>query len=81
MVDIIERYAVMLAPGDYSGRDNAPTILHTSEADARREAERLCGRTGKRFVVLRAIAWVGPATPPMAWTEGAPDDGASELPF
>lgn len=44
-------------------------VRHATESDARFEAQRLCQKTGKTFVVLQAIARVKIAQFPVAWQD------------
>lgn len=51
------------------------TRRHATKSDATAEAERLCQRTGKAFIVLEAIGWVKVAQLPVEW-HGFGDDEA-----
>jgi len=42
-------------------------VRHVTETEAREEAERLCQKTGKPFIVLQAIGRVEIAQYPVRW--------------
>jgi len=47
---------------------NYSSHRHFTEEGARIEAERLCHKEGKRFFVLKTIAYVEPENPPVKWS-------------
>lgn len=50
-----------------------PTVRHPTESQARNEAERLCRKHGKPFVVLQAIARVEVGQFPVRWIDAGDD--------
>lgn len=43
---------------------NSPKVKHTSDDDARREAERLAIQEDKKVYILKALGYVEPLPPP-----------------
>ena len=57
--------------------DTAQTSIstrHVIEDDARDEAERLCKKTGKCFIVLKAVACVQVAELPVKWVAASSEE-------
>jgi hypothetical protein len=78
----MDMFIVLREPGEArtSNWQNIVKSWYDSEDEARTEAERLCSSTGKRFVVLKAIAYVEPVAAPVQWHDGGYDP-LSDLPF
>jgi hypothetical protein len=55
------------------------TARHRSFSAARAEAERLCQKTGKRFIVLQAIGAIEPTVIPTRWVDA--DKAEDERPI
>lgn len=53
---------------------NRVTVAHESEVLARIEAERLAKQEKHTFYVCQSVAAVGPASPPVEWTEYVSQD-------
>jgi hypothetical protein len=72
---VAEMFIVLREPAEArsSGWQNKVTNWFDDEQMARDEAERLCRQHGKRYLVLKALAYVEPREAPVAWAEGAYD--------